>query len=343
MQLTSDSRCLLQVRHLRAIFRTGTGVSPAVDDVSFSIARGETLGLVGESGCGKSITALSILGLVSPPGEICAGEILLDGKDLRTLSAGEMRRIRNREIAIIFQEPMSALNPLLRIGVQVAEGMEAHLGYTRRQAWKRGIELLGEMGISQPMACMNAYPWQLSGGMCQRVLIAMAVACRPRLLIADEPTTALDVTIQAQILDPLYRLRHQYQLSMLVISHDLGVIAEVADQVAVMYAGQIVEYGSANQIFYQASHSYTQKLLLSVPRFRAAFDQPALPTIEGSVPHITKLPAGCHFYPRCSEFEQKCAQSLPDLFSITEGHWVRCFRREHLRTSVHPSSSSESR
>ncbi|MGH9339986.1 MAG: ABC transporter ATP-binding protein [Acidobacteriota bacterium] len=252
---------LLEVINLRTVFRRQMNETPAVDGVTLSIGKGETLGLVGESGCGKSITALSILRLVPAPGEIVQGEILLEGQDLLKLPIKAMRRIRGRRIAMVFQEPASALNPVLKIGTQVTEGMRAHLDLRAREAWRRGIELLIDVEISRPEECMNAYPHQLSGGMRQRVLIAMALACEPDLLIADEPTTALDVTIQSQILGLLTRMRRQRQLAMLFISHDLGVIAEVADQVAIMSAGQLVEYGPADDIYYRAAHPYTQQLL----------------------------------------------------------------------------------
>lgn len=252
---------LLEVRHLRTVLDTHNGVVPLVDDVSFSVARGKTLGLVGESGSGKTITALSILGLIRPPARIEQGEILLQGRDLRQLPSGEGRRIRGRRIAMVFQEPMSALNPLLSVGTQLCEGMREHLGHSKAQAWSRGVELLAEVGISQPASRMKDYPHELSGGMRQRVLIAIALSCEPQLIIADEPTTALDVTVQAQILELLYKLKERYQLSVIMISHDLAVIAGIADDVAVMYKGKIVEQGSVEDIFYRPGHAYTQRLL----------------------------------------------------------------------------------
>lgn len=326
---------LLELKNLTTVFRIEWGSFPAVDAVNLSLAEGETLGLVGESGCGKTTLALSILRLIRLPGEIVAGEVLLQGKDLRKLSGEEMRRIRGRRIAMVFQEPISALNPLMRIGRQLSEGMQVHLGYSKRQAWERGAELLREVGIADPGACMNAYPHELSGGMRQRVLIAMALACDPELLIADEPTTALDVTVQAQILQLLRELKKNRRLSLLMISHDLGVIADVADQVAVMYAGQVVEYGSADDVFYRASHPYTQKLLSSVPRISAGRGE-SLKPVPGSVPGAGAWPRGCRFHPRCPEADWQCGQSEPLLFRIGEQidppHQVRCLKREHLRS-----------
>ncbi|MFQ5928871.1 MAG: ABC transporter ATP-binding protein [Acidobacteriota bacterium] len=334
----SSGEFLLQVRHLRTIFQTEQGSLPAVDDVSFNVQRGETLGVVGESGCGKSVTGLSILRLVGPPGKIVQGEVLFQETNLRELSRSEMRKVRGRQIAMVFQEPMSALDPIMKIGVQMIEGMQEHLGYVRKSAWKQGVELLQRMGLPQAAACMNAYPHQLSGGMCQRVLIAMALACHPQLLIADEPATALDVTTQAQILDLLRELKSEQGLTMLMISHDFGVIADVADWIAVMYAGQVVEYGPAEQIFYRPSHPYTQRLLACVAGIYSDVKQEYLPVVEGTVPYMGELPSGCRFHPRCPEAEADCRKIHPELFPIGEegaSHWVRCLKRENVRVKPH--------
>jgi ABC-type dipeptide/oligopeptide/nickel transport system ATPase component len=245
---------VLEVRNLKTSFLTGEGIVKAVDDVSFSVAKGETLGLVGESGCGKSVTAMSITGLVSPPGRVVGGQILLNGQDLLALSEAEMRHIRGSQISMIFQEPMTALNPVLQVGFQIAEAVMAHEKVSRKEAWDRAVDSMKAVSIPDPEKRARDYPHHLSGGMRQRIMIAMALVCRPTLLIADEPTTALDVTIQAQILELLDSLRHQYSLSMILISHDLGVIAEVAENVAVMYAGKIVEIGPAMDVFHNAKH-----------------------------------------------------------------------------------------
>lgn len=257
---------LLEVRHLRVLFHSREGDVPAVDDVSLVLGQGETLGLVGESGCGKTTVAHSIMRLLQPPAEIVEGEILWEGSDLRKLSSGHMRRLRGRKIALILQEPGAALNPFLKIGTQLVEGMQAHLALSRREAWERAVELLQEVGIPEAAARMHEYPHQFSGGMRQRALIAMALSCHPSLIIADEPTSALDVRLQAQILDLLFEVKERYALSILLISHDLGVIAQAADRIAVMQEGRIVECGTAQEIFYHAAHPYTRKLLSSVPR-----------------------------------------------------------------------------
>jgi peptide/nickel transport system ATP-binding protein len=263
----AQNEVLLNVDGLSTLFQIEQGQVPVVQDVSFTIRVGETVGLVGESGCGKTTVCLSILRLIRPPGEIAAGEVSFEAVRLNSLSESQVRRVRGRKIAMIFQEPRSSLNPVMKVGAQLVEGMQTHLGWSRRSAWERGLELLLEAGLAEAAACMNCYPYQLSGGMRQRVLIAMALACGPRLLIADEPTAALDVTLQAQILDLLARLKKEHHLSMLMISHDLGVIAEVADRVMVMHKGRIVEEGSAEQIFYSPRHGYTRELLASATDF----------------------------------------------------------------------------
>src|SRR3989442_9750063 len=286
---------LLTVEHLTTVFDTATGPVPAVNDVSFEIRAGETLGLVGESGSGKSVTALSIMRLVQPPGRIARGSIRFKQRDLLALEEREMRAVRGAEISLIFQEPMTALNPVFTVGDQIAETLLVHGRASRREAWAAAIELMKAVHIPDAASRVNDYPHQLSGGMRQRVLIAIALACRPSLVIADEPTTALDVTIQAEILDLLREMKAAFNVSLLLITHDLGVVAEMADRVAVMYAGRIVETGPVRAIFKQPAHPYTAALLRSVPRLHeaGAGRHKRLETIEGSVPDLRRLPGGC--------------------------------------------------
>jgi len=316
---------VLEVRNLKTSFFTGGGVVKAVDDVSFNVAKGETLGLVGESGCGKSVTAMSITGLVSPPGRVVGGQILLNGRDLLRASEGEMRKVRGSQISMIFQEPMTALNPVLQVGFQIAEAVMAHENVSSKEAWNRAVESMKAVSIPDPEKRARDYPHNLSGGMRQRIMIAMALVCRPTLLIADEPTTALDVTIQAQILELLDSLRHQYSLSMILISHDLGVIAEVAENVAVMYAGKIVEIGPAMDVFHNAKHPYTQGLLQSIPKLGSSLERKVrLDAIEGMVPNLMHLPAGCAFDPRCHKHTPECSVSEIPLSPVTAVQEVRC-------------------
>jgi oligopeptide/dipeptide ABC transporter ATP-binding protein len=297
----------LEVRNLKTHFFTDRGVVKAADDVSFSVDRGKTLGIVGESGSGKSVTAMSILGLIGPPGRIVGGQILLEGKDLVSLSEPEMRRIRGARISMVFQEPMTALNPVLEVGFQIAESVLAHERVSRREAFDRAIEAMKDVSIPDPEKRARDYPHHLSGGMRQRIMIAMALVCNPALVIADEPTTALDVTIQAQILDLLDGLRHRRALSLILISHDLGVVAEVADDVAVMYAGRIVEIGAALDVFHSPKHPYTQGLLRSAPRLGSGNrERTRLDTIEGMVPDLLTLGDGCAFAPRCGKRTEEC-------------------------------------
>src|SRR2546422_3899148 len=304
---------LLEVDDLQTHFRTPDGVNRAVDGVSFAVEAGETVAIVGESGCGKSVTANSILRLVpQPPGRI-GGAIRFQGRDLLKLSERAMREVRGNDISMIFQEPMTSLNPVLTIGRQIAEPLRLHQGLSRRAVENRVVEMLGLVGIAEPRRRAREYPHQLSGGMRQRVMIAIALACRPKLLIADEPTTALDVTIQAQILDLLRETKTAFNLSLLLITHDLGVIAETADRVAVMYAGRIVETGPVRAIFRNPSHPYTRGLLASIPGGAAAA---RLRAIEGSVPLLGALPPGCAFNPRCPDRFEPCTTAPPPDYPI---------------------------
>lgn len=321
---------LLQVRDLKVEFATAQGSLLAVRDVSFEVRAGEVLGLVGESGSGKSVTSLAILRLLPAQARI-SGEILFAGSNLLRAVEGKMRGVRGARISMIFQEPMTALNPVMRVGDQVAEAVLAHNEVARRQspvvdkkeAWQRAVEALRDVRIADAERRARDYPHQLSGGMRQRVMIAMAMVNRPELLIADEPTTALDVTIQAQILNLLSELQHKYGLAMLLISHDLAVVSQVAHRVAVMYAGSIVEMGAAPQVFRNATHPYTRGLLEAVPTLATDRARP-LRTIEGTVPAITALPPGCAFEPRCGIRVESCKRQFPPLIEIEPGHWARC-------------------
>ena len=316
---------VLEVRDLRTSFFTPDGVVKAVDGVSFRVGEGETLGLVGESGCGKSVTAMSITRLVSPPGRVVGGQVLLQGKDLLALPESEMRQIRGSKISMIFQEPMTALNPVLEVGFQISEAVLAHEKVSRAEAWNRAVEAMRAVAIPAPEKRAHDYPHHLSGGMRQRIMIAMALVCRPTLLIADEPTTALDVTIQAQILELLDSLRRQFNLSMILISHDLGVIAEVVDNVAVMYAGKIVEIGPAIDVFHNPKHPYTQGLLHSIPKLGSSLtEKHRLDAIEGMVPNLLRLPTGCAFAPRCYKRTPECELSEIPLLTVTKTQEARC-------------------
>jgi oligopeptide/dipeptide ABC transporter ATP-binding protein len=317
---------LLEVKNLRTHFQTRRGLVRAVDDVSFYLDRGELLGLVGESGCGKSMTALSIMRLIAPPGKIVAGEVLFDGKDLLKLSDAEMREMRGDDIAMIFQDPMTSLNPVFTVGEQIAEALRLHRKMSHKEARAATIEAMREVAIPDPARRVDDYPHQLSGGMRQRVMIAMALACNPKLLIADEPTTALDVTIQAQILELLNELRKQRDLAVLLITHDLGVVAEVADRVAVMYTGRIVEESPVDELFARPKHPYTEGLLRSVPKLTSedVIKKERLETIEGVVPSPTELPPGCHFAPRCPHRMPRCTEGTIPLYQLEGGVDVRC-------------------
>jgi oligopeptide/dipeptide ABC transporter ATP-binding protein len=317
---------LLEIKNLHTYFQTREGLVCAVDGLSCYLDRGELLGLVGESGCGKSITALSIMRLIAPPGKIVAGEILFDGRNLLKLSNAEMRDVRGNDVAMIFQDPMSSLNPVFRVGEQIAEALRLHRKLSRKDARTAAVEAMREVAIPDAEMRAKDYPHQLSGGMRQRVMIAMALACDPKLLIADEPTTALDVTIQAQILELLNNLRRTRELAVLLITHDLGVVAEVADRVAVMYTGQIVEESPVNDLFARPKHPYTEGLLRSVPKLTtaAAGKELRLQTIEGTVPRLTALPPGCHFEPRCPYRMPRCREQDIPLYPVAGGVAARC-------------------
>lgn len=322
----SENDVLLDVRELRTYFYTEEGVVKSVDGASWSLRRGQTLALVGESGCGKSVTALSIMRLIpEPPGRIVGGQILFEGRDLARCSERELREIRGNRIAMIFQEPMTSLNPVYPIGEQIVEAIELHRGLHDREAWELAIDSLRQVGIPAPHRRAREYPHQLSGGMRQRVMIAMALSCNPALLIADEPTTALDVTIQAQILDLLRSLQQQRHMSVLLITHDLGVVAQVADEVCVMYASRIVERASVRELFANPLHPYTQGLFRSIPRLGETKER--LDVIPGNVPNPLHFPAGCKFYPRCSVGRdcEPCRTQDPPLLEVRPGHWVACW------------------
>ncbi|MBK8467267.1 MAG: ABC transporter ATP-binding protein [Chloracidobacterium sp.] len=317
---------LLEVTNLRTQFPTRAGLVKSVDGVSFHIAEGELLGLVGESGCGKSITALSIMRLISSPGKITGGSIKFKGEEMTTASDERLRQIRGNDIAMIFQDPMTSLNPVFTVGEQIAEALRLHRKLDKKQAWAAAIEAMKEVSIPSPERRVSDYPHQLSGGMRQRVMIAMALACNPELLIADEPTTALDVTIQAQILELLDELRRTRKLAVLLITHDLGVVAEVADRVCVMYTGKIVEESGVDELFADPKHPYTRGLLRSVPKLTDAGSAKAvrLQTIEGTVPSPTNLPFGCHFAPRCEHRMEICIEGEIPLTELPNNVKVRC-------------------
>jgi peptide/nickel transport system ATP-binding protein len=317
---------LLEIRGLKTHFKTDDGWLHAVDGVDLSVEAGETLGVVGESGCGKSVTAMSVLKLIAmPPGRIVAGQILWQGRDLVPMSADEMRRIRMKEIAIVFQEPMTSLNPVYTIGDQVGEALRLHEGLNRRQATERAIEMLRRVHIPTPERRVHDYPHQFSGGMRQRVMIAMALSCSPKLLIADEPTTALDVTIQAQILDLLAELKSEFGMAVMLITHAMGVVAEVAQRVVVMYAGKVVEQAPVAELFAHPRHPYTQGLIRSIPRIdTAATHKVRLETIAGTVPKLIAPAEGCRFAPRCKHAVAACTQATPPLRYVAPGHQVAC-------------------
>ena len=324
---------LLEVEGLKTHFFTRDGVVRAVDGVSFTVQAGETLAIVGESGCGKSVTSLSILRLIaSPPGRTVAGSIRFEGRDLLALSEPEMRKVRGNEISMIFQEPMTSLNPVLTIGKQIAEALVLHRGMNQSEAWRKAVEMLALVNIPEPARRVGEYPHQLSGGMRQRVMIAMALACSPRLLIADEPTTALDVTIQAQILDLMRGLKEKTGAAIVLITHDLGVVAEMAQRVIVMYAGRKVEEAPVDDLFARPRHPYTRGLLHSIPRLGATASgkRVRLEEIRGMVPSMREEIPGCVFAPRCAYATERCRTEYPPLEEKAGGHWVACWEADRL-------------
>jgi len=335
---TNVKEPLLEVRNLKTYFYTEDGVVKAVDGVDFYVNPGEVLGLVGESGCGKSVTSLSIMRLIAQPGKIIEGEILFEKKDLIKASEDEMVKVRGNRISMIFQQPQSALNPVFKVGDQIAEVLNIHKDMGKTTGHNRAVELLKMVGIPEPESRANAYPHELSGGMAQRVMIAMALACVPDLLIADEPTTALDVTIQAQILDLMRNLRQNIGTAIILITHDLGVVAEMAERVAVMYAGQIVEQADVNTIFAKPLHPYTQGLIGSIPVLGKLKDR--LEVIPGSVPNLVNLPPGCRFAPRCrARVENQlsiCIEKAPQLLPADPNHLVRCWLYHNADQSAAP-------
>ncbi len=321
---------LLEVKDLRTYFYTYEGVVKAVDGVSYELEEGETLGLVGESGCGKSVSALSVMRLIpDPPGKIVDGEIQFENEDILKVDMDDMRRIRGGKISMVFQEPMTSLNPVLTVEKQLTETLELHMGMTKAEARQEGVDLLTRVGIPDPERRIKQYPHQFSGGMRQRVMIAMALSCNPRLIIADEPTTALDVTIQAQILELMKSLTTEFGVALIVITHNLGVVARYADRMNIMYAGKIIERGTAMEVYANPRHPYTVGLLHSVPRL----DQPRrekLDPIEGQPPDLINVPQGCAFRARCRWAIDKCAIEAPPLMPTGDGHWSACWRAEEL-------------
>jgi oligopeptide/dipeptide ABC transporter ATP-binding protein len=317
---------LLEIRDLKTYFDTREGTVRAVDGVSLSIGRGDTLGVVGEAGCGKTVLSLSIMRLVPvPPGRYAGGRILFEGRDLLALGEKQMRDIRGKDISMIFQEPMTALNPVLSVGDQIGEVFRVHRGMSRKEALREALEMLRLVRIPSPEERLSDYPHQLSGGMRQRVMIAMALACRPRLMLADEPTTALDVTVQAQILDLVGKLKEETGTSVLLITHDLGVVAESAEHAAIMYAGRIVEYGTVRSLYARPFHPYTAGLMASVPRV-AESGKSRLSVIPGTVPDLFDLPPGCRFRDRCPSPLRRCGEEEPELAELEAGHFARCWR-----------------
>jgi oligopeptide/dipeptide ABC transporter ATP-binding protein len=321
------SEKLLRVKGLKTYFYTQEGVLPAVDGLDFDLEAGETLAVVGESGCGKSVTAFSILRLIpEPPGKIIGGQILYEGKDLLKYSKAEMHTVRGNSISMIFQEPMTSLNPVFTVGSQISGPLTAHQGMTKQQARARAVEMLGLVGLPNPAKCVDHYPHQLSGGMRQRVMTAMALACNPKILIADEPTTALDVTIQAQILRLLMDIKQRLGTAIILITHDLGIVAQTAERVMVMYAGEAVEYAGVKQLYEQPGHPYTVGLLESIPKLRE--ERERLYNIKGTIPSPDQYPGGCRFSPRCQSVMEKCERAKPGLFDAGAGRRVRCWRFE---------------
>jgi len=333
------SRAVLEVTDLSTHLKVRSGTVRAVDRVSFSLAAGETLGLVGESGCGKTMTALSILRLVPEPGQIVGGSVRFQGKNLLDIAESEMRRVRGKNISMIFQEPMSSLNPVVTIGQQISEAIVLHEGLSRRDARDKTVEMLTLVHIPEARRCIDYYPHQISGGTRQRVMIAMALCCNPKILLADEPTTALDVTIQAQILNLLRELQAKFGTAVVLITHDLGIIAQNADRVVVMYAGKIVEVANVDELFMRSLHPYTKGLLASVPQLDGrptddALTRPRLTELAGSVPSLLELPSGCAFEPRCPYATSVCQTTTPVLEEKHPGHLAACWHSEHLAKEI---------
>ncbi|ABR31572.1 peptide ABC transporter ATP-binding protein [Thermosipho melanesiensis] len=336
-----EKKPLLQVRNLKTYFHTEDGIVKAVDGVDFEVYPGETLGIVGESGSGKSVTSLSILRLLDPNGEILDGsEIIFDGKNLLELSEDEMRKIRGNDIAMIFQEPMVALNPVFTIGEQIMEAILLHQDVNKNQAREMAIDMLRKVGIPEPEKRVDEYPHELSGGMRQRAMIAMALSCRPKLLIADEPTTALDVTIQAQILDLMKQLQKEYGMAIIFITHDVGVIAENADRVVVMYGGMVMETAEVKELFKRMKHPYTWGLLNSIPRLD--IEQDRLYNIPGIVPDPLHFPPGCRFNTRCEFADERCKKEIPPLQKVGEDHYSRCFYHQKVEEAQKLKKAGES-
>ena len=318
---------ILQVKNLKTYFHTEAGLVKAVNDVSFNVEKGKTLGIVGESGCGKSITSLSIMGLVERPGKIEGGEILFEGEDLLKMTEAQMRDIRGKKIAMIFQEPMTSLNPVYTIGQQLIEALLLHEKMTKQEAKARAIEMLKLVKIPLAERRFDEYPHQLSGGMRQRVMIAIALACEPKLLIADEPTTALDVTIQAQILELMMELKDKLGMAIIMITHDLGIVASMCEKIAVMYAGRIVEYGTTDEIFYEPKHEYTKGLLRSIPKLDAREHEKLVP-IEGTPIDLLNPPKGCPFAPRCNNCMKICLREMPPVTTFGDVHYTQCWMNQ---------------
>jgi peptide/nickel transport system ATP-binding protein len=321
---------LLEVKNLVTNFKLKKGTVHAVDDMSFNLDKGEILAIVGESGSGKSVTSLSIMGLLQEPGEIAGGEILFKGENLLKKSEKELRKVRGDQISMIFQEPMTSLNPVYRIGDQIVESVMTHMKLSKKEAYERAIEMLRIVGIPSPAERAQDYPHQMSGGMRQRVMIAMALACNPELLIADEPTTALDVTIQAQILELIYGLREKFNMAVLLITHDLGVVAEAADRVIVMYCGKVMESADVKSLFANPMHPYTLGLLHSIPKIDDESGE-RLYMIKGMVPNPLHMPAGCPFSDRCESCMERCTREMPELKEVEDGHMVRCFLHDQQK------------
>ena len=334
-QERAKSRAVLEIDNLQTHFFTPAGIIKAVDGVSYTVHDGETLAVVGESGCGKSVTALSILRLVaSPPGRIVGGQIRFEGRNLADMSDAQMEAIRGNDISMIFQEPMTSLNPLFSVGHQIAEAIALHQGLSKKESFAKAVDMLRLVSIPEPEKRAHSYPHQMSGGMRQRVMIAMALSCDPKVLIADEPTTALDVTIQAQILQLMRDLQQRYGMAIVLITHDLGVVAETADRVVVMYAGRKVEEATVEELFERPAHPYTEGLLGSIPSLDEAAKPGAARTqlneIKGMVPSLAKLPKGCSFAPRCTYATEHCRSVTPQLDEVRPGHWVACWKAEQL-------------